>query len=76
MTLSMDNVTHSLIGVALGHVVLKAFERGKPPGQEKTSTGESEQSFVRSPRFRALVLWTSILSNNAPDSDVVFPWVM
>jgi inner membrane protein len=79
---SMDNVTHSLIGVALGHVVLKAFERGKTSGrekissQEKTSTGGSEQSFVRSPRFRALVLWTSILSNNAPDSDVVFPWVM
>jgi inner membrane protein len=79
---SMDNVTHSLIGVALGHVVLKAFERGRSTdqertsSQEKTSTGGSEQSFVRSPRFRALVLWTSILSNNAPDSDVVFPWVM
>lgn len=65
----MDNVTHSLIGVALGHVALKAFERG-------TFAKPFKASLVRSPRFRSLVLWTSILANNAPDSDVVFPFLM
>jgi inner membrane protein len=76
----MDNVTHSLIGVAVGHVALKVFERKAPlsrgVGVKNAVVDQEKAALVRSPKFRSLVLWTSILSNNAPDSDVVFPTLM
>jgi inner membrane protein len=55
----MDNVTHSLIGVVLGHLVIKAVPR--------------RLDFQKS---KKLILWTSILANNAPDIDVILPPVL
>ena len=85
----MDNVSHSLIGVAVGHVALKVFERKallRNPPETRRNSAETRFAqdaksvecgeLVRSSRFRSLVLWTSILSNNAPDIDVVFPKIM
>jgi inner membrane protein len=55
----MENVTHSLIGVALGEGVL----------QLRRMRGKSAEPI--SPALRAGVLWAAVLGSNLPDSDIL-----
>ena len=52
----MDNITHTLVGVALGHALASS-----PGGGEDTPARNT---------FRKAVLWTSIVGSNFPDIDV------
>jgi inner membrane protein len=55
----MDNITHSLIGVVLGNLIVHCAPK-----------------FSESPKSKRIILWTCILSNNAPDIDVVIPSIL
>jgi len=59
----VENVTHSLIGVVLGESIARS-RLGRP------KTGHTAASDSKAPgRFRAGILWASVLGSNLPDFD-------
>jgi inner membrane protein len=55
----MDNVTHTLIGVTVGHALARPLSKG---------AGISEEG---SQRLQRAIFWASIFGNNFPDLDFV-----